>query len=299
MDFNPYKVLAVDPTADPDVVSAAYRALSKKYHPDINKAPDAEARMRELNRAYDMLKDPEQRKRVDADLARQNQNPRSGATGPLGGYTPPRPAPPSRTRTGTTGGLSNIGEQFDYLRKRAETVINDARIPNNGQNPRSPSEQTLHFYQKQLMDEVGRKSLKVTVYHDSQINRKLCNIRASAPNARQVVTQGEVFLDSERMFDLTLAVAEAEHYLQEPSQPIEMNSDHDVYFRRSVAGMGHTYIAVEVIKRTHGGGINKEALLLLGEKNARTEKDGVIASQTPTQLQQLSRIFKSALEAMR
>src|SRR4051812_8144028 len=72
MDFNPYKVLAVDPSADPDVIAAAYRALSKKFHPDVNKAPEAEARMRELNRAYDMLKDPAQRRQVDADLARSS-----------------------------------------------------------------------------------------------------------------------------------------------------------------------------------------------------------------------------------
>src|SRR6478672_1293050 len=87
MDFNPYKVLAVDPSADPDVISAAYRALSKKFHPDVNKTPEAESRMRDLNRAYDMLKDPAQRKQVDADLARSAGS-GFGASANSGSYRP-------------------------------------------------------------------------------------------------------------------------------------------------------------------------------------------------------------------
>ena len=292
--FNPYKVLAVDPSADIDVISAAYRALSKKYHPDVNKAPDAEARMRDLNRAYEMLKDPEQRRRVDAAMSASSSSSSTARTSytssPSSSTARPRPAAPTWP--------GNLGEQLDNLRKRAEGVINSDRSTPSTTTPQPPSDKTLYFYQKQLVDNVVNKSLRVSVYHDRITNQKICNIRASAPNQRNIVTQGEVFLDSSQMFDLTLAVAQAQSQLQEPRQPIEMNSDHDVFFRQVVHGLSRTYIAIEVIKRTKGGG-NKEALLLLGEKNARTEQDGVIASQTPTQLQQLDRIFKSALEAMR
>ncbi len=292
MDFNPYKVLAIDPSADADVINAVYRTLSKKYHPDVNKAPDAESRMREINRAYEMLKNPEQRKRLDESLARESGPGRAGNS-----YTPPRAAPPrtGRSTTNTRSSGPDWSDVAEQVRKRAESTINNLR---NDFRPAAPADKTLYFYQKQLSDESQRKSLKIAVFHDSATNRKVCNIHSSAPNGRGQVTTGEVFLDSAGMFDLTLAMSEAERMLGEPTSPIEMNADHDVYFRQAVPGLGRTYIGVEVIKRTRGTG-GKEALLLLGEKNARTEKDGVVAEQTPKQLQQIGRIFQSALQSMR
>ncbi|HEX2910852.1 MAG TPA: DnaJ domain-containing protein [Chloroflexia bacterium] len=295
MDFNPYKVLAIDPSADTDVISAVYRTLSKKYHPDINKSPEAEQRMREINRAYEMLKDPAQRRKVDEELARENNRGAASGTRPATGYTTSRPTTQARPRPAAPD-FSNIGEQFDQLRRRAEGVINNVRSGVDVR-PGAPDDRTLYFYKKQLLDEAQRKNLKVAVYHDGATNRKICNILCSAPNARGQVTTGEVFLDSQGMFDLTLAVSEAERMLQEPSNPVEMHADHDVYYREAVGGLGRTFIAVEVIKRPKGTA--KEVLLLIGEKNARTEKDGVVSDQSPSRLQQIGRVFKSALEAMR
>lgn len=73
-----YDVLGVTPSAEPVAISAAYRALIKKYHPDRN-AGDAEAirRTRLLNEAYEVLCDPEARHRYDALAVR-------GQTHPLG-----------------------------------------------------------------------------------------------------------------------------------------------------------------------------------------------------------------------
>jgi hypothetical protein len=56
-----YRVLQVDPEADPDVVEAAYKRLARKYHPDLNPDPDANQRMQEINLAYEVLGDPEKR----------------------------------------------------------------------------------------------------------------------------------------------------------------------------------------------------------------------------------------------
>jgi curved DNA-binding protein CbpA len=58
-----YAVLQVVRTADDDVISAAFRALARRYHPD-GREPDA-ARMAEINMAYDRLKTPEARRRYD------------------------------------------------------------------------------------------------------------------------------------------------------------------------------------------------------------------------------------------
>lgn len=305
MDFNPYKVLAVDPSADPDVISAAYRTLSKKFHPDVNKAPEAEARMRELNRAYDMLKDPAQRRQVDADLARASSatSYRSSSTGrssqtgyssPSSYTSRPRTSPgPSSTRSSGPD-WPNIG---DNLRKGVGSFYNNVRNVVDDLKPNPPTDKTLYLLQKRLEDTTQGKTIKVQVYYDGPGNRKVCNVLASAPNERGQVTSGEVYLDSGGMFDLTLAVAEAQRALQEPTKPIEMHADHDVYFRQAVHGLGKTYIGVEIIKKTRSP--EKEALLLIGEKNARTERDGVVSTQTLTRLQQIDRIFKAALEAMR
>jgi hypothetical protein len=62
---NPYKVLQVDPSAEQEVIEAAFRRLARKYHPDVNPAPEAAARMRELLSAYEVLKDPVQRAMLD------------------------------------------------------------------------------------------------------------------------------------------------------------------------------------------------------------------------------------------
>lgn len=61
-----YSTLAVDRTATPEQIHAAYRTLARKYHPDVNKDPEAEQKFKELNEAYEVLKDPEKRRRYDA-----------------------------------------------------------------------------------------------------------------------------------------------------------------------------------------------------------------------------------------
>ena len=57
--MNPYEVLGVSPGADEETIKKAYRELVKKYHPDkyVNSpmADIASEKMKEINRAYDML----------------------------------------------------------------------------------------------------------------------------------------------------------------------------------------------------------------------------------------------------
>jgi DnaJ-class molecular chaperone len=64
---NPYEVLGVAPTASADDIRTAFRKLAKKLHPDLNPGDkSAEARFKELAGAYDLLGDPEKRRRFDA-----------------------------------------------------------------------------------------------------------------------------------------------------------------------------------------------------------------------------------------
>src|SRR3954451_20111477 len=91
-----YKVLQVDPEADDEVIQAAYRRLAQKYHPDVSSsgigADAAEARMVEINAAWDILRDPARRAAYDRTRARaasQAQAAGAGARGEGDGRHPP------------------------------------------------------------------------------------------------------------------------------------------------------------------------------------------------------------------
>lgn len=62
-----YDILGVTPEAEDIVIQGAYRALMKRYHPDVASG-DPEARVKEITEAYRTLKDPESRARYDRDL---------------------------------------------------------------------------------------------------------------------------------------------------------------------------------------------------------------------------------------
>lgn len=61
-----YEVLGVARDAGPDDIQRAYRRLARESHPDVNKTPDAERRFQEIAEAYDVLSDPDARRRYDA-----------------------------------------------------------------------------------------------------------------------------------------------------------------------------------------------------------------------------------------
>ncbi len=60
-----YKIMGVARDATPAEIKRMYRQLARKYHPDVSKAPDAEARFKELGEAYAVLKDVEKRAAYD------------------------------------------------------------------------------------------------------------------------------------------------------------------------------------------------------------------------------------------
>ena len=95
-----YDVLQVAPWCDAEVIHAAYRALARRWHPDLNRGPEAEAQMRRLNAAYQVLGDPQRRAIYDRERVREELQVarREAEDGD------PPPAPPARATwvTGTS-----------------------------------------------------------------------------------------------------------------------------------------------------------------------------------------------------
>jgi curved DNA-binding protein len=60
-----YQIMGVARDATQDEIKRSYRKLARKYHPDVSKEPDAEARFKELGEAYEVLKDAEKRAAYD------------------------------------------------------------------------------------------------------------------------------------------------------------------------------------------------------------------------------------------
>jgi curved DNA-binding protein len=61
-----YETLGVDRSASQEKIHDAYRKLARKYHPDVNQSDEAEQKFKEINEAYEVLKDPEKRRKYDA-----------------------------------------------------------------------------------------------------------------------------------------------------------------------------------------------------------------------------------------
>jgi curved DNA-binding protein len=60
-----YQILGVSRDADKSDIKKAYRKLARKYHPDVNQAADAEEKFKEVNEAYEVLKDADKRQAYD------------------------------------------------------------------------------------------------------------------------------------------------------------------------------------------------------------------------------------------
>jgi DnaJ-class molecular chaperone len=112
MDYKDYyKVLGTSRSASTDEVKKAFRQLARKYHPDVNPGnKQAEARFKEINEAYEVLSDPDKRRKYDT-LGPNWQEQFGPAATTARGRSPFS----ARTRTSTSSGSSgSAGSSGSY-----------------------------------------------------------------------------------------------------------------------------------------------------------------------------------------
>lgn len=131
-ELDYYKVLQVDPGAEPEVIEAAYRALSKKYHPDINRAPESENKMSQINLAFDVLRDADKRRDYNQIRDSLNRYARAAAAAPptSSPSSSPRPNPTQARPTSNVGDRPRPKEPFkaaDKGKSRSNYFINQER----------------------------------------------------------------------------------------------------------------------------------------------------------------------------
>jgi curved DNA-binding protein CbpA len=151
-----YRVLQVDPAADPDVIQAAYRVLARKRHPDL---VGDEQGMKALNAAWEILGDTELRARYDrdrgeaaAEVARRRTGTATSSKPYVREHAGPPPGNPSGSVVGfgryegwSVGEIAHVDREFlEWLRTvpagrglkvEIETVLRELAVGRGANRP--------------------------------------------------------------------------------------------------------------------------------------------------------------------
>lgn len=166
-----YALLEVEKDASTEEIRKAFQQKARKLHPDVNKAPDAEERFKEISEAYAVLSDDDKRRRYDA---MRSGNPFAGAAG---GYGYGRPA---GTATGSYDG-DPFGWDFPfggtYTGRRTTTTRSHAYNPKEG---------TDIVYEVTIDDEAAARGVRRNMTYQHYATCEVCHGHGSTEHTTPV-----------------------------------------------------------------------------------------------------------------
>jgi len=184
-----YAALGIARDADLDQIKKAYRKLARKHHPDVSKAPEAEARFKEVAEAYQTLKDPEKRAAYD-ELGRR----------PAGEEFAP---PPQWTRDFGGGAQSfqdiDLADLLDALGRGHRGGARRGPVPMHGRDYETAVRISLEDAHRgtrlnlDLADEGGGRTLEVTIPAGVSEGQKL-RLRGKGGKGRNGGPDGDIYL---------------------------------------------------------------------------------------------------------
>ena len=121
MPTDYYEILGVSRDAGKEDIKRAYRRLARKYHPDVNKEPGAEEYFKEINRAYEILSEPETRNRYD-------RFGEAGVSGGAAGFDPDNMGGFADIFETIFSGFGGMGGQTTARRRTGPTRGEDLRL---------------------------------------------------------------------------------------------------------------------------------------------------------------------------
>jgi curved DNA-binding protein len=179
MDY--YKVLEINENASDTEIKKAYRSLSYKYHPDQNPDPAAGERMRDINEAYETLRDHDKRRQYDHSRQIQNVNPLENILNELFRNQPPMFSQMMR------GHSPHINQPhanfFEFVHGGGQEIpiffthnMHHTNIPHNPHNQHNPH-QNMHSSSTHNVEEITKPEplelqLEITyenAYHGQQL----------------------------------------------------------------------------------------------------------------------------------
>ncbi len=200
MSKDYYEILGVSKNASKEEIKKAYKRLAKKYHPDLNKSPDAEAKFKEINEAFSVLSDDNKRQQYDrfgSDFANQSSSGFSGFdfsdfASNFSGFS----------------GFGDIFEEFFGGRKRHNPASNRGndllyQLNIDFEDAVHGAKKTIHYTKKQRCPEcngVGGKNVKTCSVchgtgHVTSMKRTPFGIFQSTSVCRNCNGTGQVIAD--------------------------------------------------------------------------------------------------------
>ena len=214
-----YETLGVARNASEEDIHKAYRKLARKYHPDVNKGKDAEEKFKQVGEAYEVLKNPENRKRYDM----LGDNWRAGED-----FSPP-PGWDFRTGMGQSGrspkfdfdGLGGFSDFFEMLFGRGFDLFGSGTRQRRGSGMIKGRDREADLTIS-LEDAFsgGRKNISLEIVGSSgtgQMNRKTTNLEVNIPAGTvegqrlRLSGQGEPGVEGGAKGDLYLRIHLAPH----------------------------------------------------------------------------------------